>query len=359
MGLCWHNRCSGYYHHFSANVSLRIFFFLAKPTHDTRAILVEYLDWVNPVVYQVPVSYVTPVASAVSIISFGFQAVLSVDSCRIKNKVQLWTQGILNICFSIATGMEYFQVNDATERVSRGYDMYKKPFADNSMPYWEIARPMLITCVAVSSACSLCMCALAYYLHMEFSWSLYEHISPDLRMTARHVKYLAYLVFLKVSLLLINLFLITYGLVDVHYREPEFGLTMTIIPVSIIHAILAATCIKKEYMPGMVVVIMFHIAAIVYLVTRLIVLTGDGLLASTLMKEEMLLFATFALVFTIISIAFAVLCVFNFGKGLKPLLQGQGTNNIPTSTSALELNPRHLSIRTMDSERMSKRFDID
>ncbi|EWZ46032.1 hypothetical protein NW765_004445 [Fusarium oxysporum] len=322
-------------------------------------ILVEYLDWVNPVVYQVPVSYVTPVASAVSIISFGFQAVLSVDSCRIKNKVQLWTQGILNICFSIATGMEYFQVNDATERVSRGYDMYKKPFADNSMPYWEIARPMLISCVAVSSACSLCMCALAYYLHMEFSWSLYEHISPDLRMTARHVKYLAYLVFLKVSLLLINLFLITYGLVDVHYREPEFGLTMTIIPVSIIHAILAATCIKKEYMPGMVVVIMFHIAAIVYLVTRLIVLTGDGLLASTLMKEEMLLFATFALVFTIISIAFAVLCVFNFGKGLKPLLQGQGTNNIPTSTSALELNPRHLSIRTMDSERMSKRFDID
>ncbi|EXL63388.1 hypothetical protein FOCG_01724 [Fusarium oxysporum f. sp. radicis-lycopersici 26381] len=169
----------------------------------------------------------------------------------------------------------------------------------------------------------------------------------------------AYLVFLKVSLLLINLFLITYGLVDVHYREPEFGLTMTIIPVSIIHAILAATCIKKEYMPGMVVVIMFHIAAIVYLVTRLIVLTGDGLLASTLMKEEMLLFATFALVFTIISIAFAVLCVFNFGKGLKPLLQGQGTNNIPTSTSALELNPRHLSIRTIDSERMSKRFDID
>ncbi|RKK22933.1 hypothetical protein BFJ68_g2483 [Fusarium oxysporum] len=154
------------------------------------AILVEYLDWVNPVVYQVPVSYVTPVASAVSIISFGFQAVLSVDSCRIKNKVQLWTQGILNICFSIATGMEYFQVNDATERVSRGYDMYKKPFADNSMPYWEIARPMLISCVAVSSACSLCMCALAYYLHMEFSWSLYEHISPDLRMTARHVKYL-------------------------------------------------------------------------------------------------------------------------------------------------------------------------
>ncbi|EGU79554.1 hypothetical protein FOXB_09958 [Fusarium oxysporum f. sp. conglutinans Fo5176] len=289
------------------------------------AILVEYLDWVNPVVYQVPVSYVTPVASAVSIISFGFQAVLSVDSCRIKNKVQLWTQGILNICFSIATGMEYFQVNDATERVSRGYDMYKKPFADN----------------------------------IFFSWSLYEHISPDLRMTARHVKYLAYLVFLKVSLLLINLFLITYGLVDVHYREPEFGLTMTIIPVSIIHAILAATCIKKEYMPGMVVVIMFHIAAIVYLVTRLIVLTGDGLLASTLMKEEMLLFATFALVFTIISIAFAVLCVFNFGKGLKPLLQGQGTNNIPTSTGALELNPRHLSIRTMDSERMSKRFDID
>ncbi|KAF5718863.1 hypothetical protein FMUND_5031 [Fusarium mundagurra] len=271
------------------------------------AILVKYLDWVNPVVYQVPVSYVTPVASAVSIISFGFQAVLSVDSCRIKNKIQLWTQCILNICFSIATGMEYFQVKGATENVRGGEDMYKTPFADNSMPYWDVAGPMSITCIAVSSACSLCMCALAYYLHVEFSWSLYEHISPDLKMTARHVKYLAYLVFLKVSLLLLNLFLITYGLVDVHYREPEFGLTMTIIPVSVIHAVLAGICVKKEHMLGMILVIMFHIAAIVYLITRLIVLTGNGLLARTLMKEEMLLFASFALSFTIISVAFAVL----------------------------------------------------
>jgi predicted membrane protein len=55
---------------------------------------------------------------------------------------------------------------------------------------------------------------------------------------------------------------------------------------------------------------MFHIAAIVYLTTRLIVLTGDGLLASILIKEDMFLFAIFALIFTIISIAFAILCVF-------------------------------------------------
>ncbi|KAF5253275.1 hypothetical protein FANTH_1871 [Fusarium anthophilum] len=323
------------------------------------AILVKYLDWVNLVVYQVPVSYVTPVASAVSIISFGFQAVLSVDLCRIKDKVQLWTQCILNICFSISIGMEYFQVKGAAERISHGEDLYKAPFADNSVPYWDVADTLSVACIPVSSACSLCMCALAYNLHMEFSWSLYEHISPDLRMTARHVKYLAYFVFLKVSLLLLNLFLITYGLVDVHYQEPEFGLTMAIIPVSIIHAILASICVEKEDMLGIALVIMFHIAAIVYLITRLIVLNGDGLLARTLMKEEMLLFASFALSFNIVSVAFAVLCVLNFGKGLKPLLQGQGTNNMPTSTSALELSPRHLSVRTMDTERMSKRFDMD
>uniref|UniRef100_A0A0D2YFY6 Uncharacterized protein n=1 Tax=Fusarium oxysporum (strain Fo5176) TaxID=660025 RepID=A0A0D2YFY6_FUSOF len=204
-------------------------------------------------------------AQAIIIISlqtFGFQAVLSVDSCRIKNKVQLWTQGILNICFSIATGMEYFQVNDATER-------------------------SLYVCIGL---------------------------------------------------------LPSHGvlLVFVRAHQPGFADDSKTCQVPGIHA---------RHGGGD--------TAIVYLVTRLIVLTGDGLLASTLMKEEMLLFATFALVFTMISIVFAVLCVFNFGKGLKPLLQGQGTNNIPTSTSALELNPRHLSIRTMDSERMSKRFDID
>jgi hypothetical protein len=101
---------------------------------------------------------------------------------------------------------------------------------------------------------------------------------------------------------------------------------------------------------------MFHI---MYLIVRLIVLTGNELLANTLMKEDIILFASFARVFTIMCIAFAVICVFNLGKGLKPLLLGQGTNDVSASTSALDLNPRHLSIRTMDSERLSKRFDID
>ncbi|KAF4452116.1 hypothetical protein F53441_5049 [Fusarium austroafricanum] len=320
-------------------------------------VLVEYLDWVNPVVYQVPVSYVIPIASAVTMLAFGFQAVLAVDSCRIKNKIQIWTQCLLNICFSIATGMQYFQVEFAAGRVSKGYDMYRTPFADNRKPFWAIAKPISITCVAFSSACSLCMCLMAFYLHMEFAWSLYEHISPDLKMTARHVKYLTYLVFLKVSLLPLCCFLITYGTIDVHYVQPEFGITMAIIPVSVIHAVLSARCVKMESLIGMVVVLFFHLAAMGYLISRLIVLNGTGLLAKTLMKEEMLLFASFALVFTVVSVVAAIICMMNFGKGLKPLLLGQGTNDAPSN--AMELNPRHLSLRTVNSDHMSKRFDID
>lgn len=60
--------------------------------------------------------------------------------------------------------------------------------------------------------------------------------------------------FLKISVLFVILFIVVYGFINVHYEEPEFGLTMAILPVSVIHAVLAAYCVTNEHKTGMFVV---------------------------------------------------------------------------------------------------------
>ncbi|KAF5002757.1 hypothetical protein FGRMN_155 [Fusarium graminum] len=236
--------------------------------------------------------------------------------------------------------------------------MYNNPFVNIDKAYWKTASSMANTCIAVSIIGSICLCVLGFFLQIEFAWSVYEHISPDIKMKARHVKYLAYLVFLKVSVLLIILFVIVYGFVTVHYVQPDFGLTMTIIPIAVIHAVLASMCVRGEYLPGMIVVITFHIGVAVYLVTRLAGLYGTGLVSKTVMKGEMALFAFFSLAFTFMSIIAAVICIMNFGEGPKALLMGHSSN--VASSSAIDLtNPRHLGITSDATERISKRFDMD
>lgn len=156
-----------------------------------RSVLVRYLDWVNPAVYQVPLSYVIPMVFVIPTFGCLFQATVALDTCRIKNKIQIWAQCVINICLSVTAGMQYVQAKDATERILKGHDMFDNPFADNDEPFWKYTQPALIACIVLFSACSILMVALACWLHVEFSWTLYEHVSPDVKMKARHLRYQA------------------------------------------------------------------------------------------------------------------------------------------------------------------------
>ncbi|KAI9150672.1 IQ calmodulin-binding motif [Paramyrothecium foliicola] len=194
-------------------------------------------------------------AFAVSSLGCWFQVVVAVDTCRIKNKLQIWSQCIINICLSITLAFQYGQVKDVNRRIPHNTDQFGVPHAKNVDGFWKPAHPALIACIVVSSVCSIAMCAIAARLHTEFSWSLYEHITPDVQMKRRHQKYLAFLVFLKISPLFTTMFVINYGFVTVHYKQPDFALTMAILPTLLIHAALATYWARTEHKFGMIVVI--------------------------------------------------------------------------------------------------------
>lgn len=60
---------------------------------------------------------------------------------------------------------------------------------------------------------------------------------------------------MKLSFYFVVSFVIIYGFVNVHYEQPEFALTMAIIPVAMLQIILSAFFTRRENRFGMTVTI--------------------------------------------------------------------------------------------------------
>lgn len=68
---------------------------------------------------------------------------------------------------------------------------------------------------------------------------------------------------------------------------------------------------------------LLHAATIAYLISRLLVLYGHTILSKTLMKDEMVFYSCVALGFSALALVVGTVCLFNFKKGLRPILLGQ------------------------------------
>jgi hypothetical protein len=150
---------------------------------------VTYLNWVNSVVYQVPLSYVIPLTLGVNSLGCLFQVILTLDAYRIKNHIQLFLQCAANICLSISTVLQYGETRNAAARIIINYDMYGTPFADLDWPFWKKISPGLMVCTVVTCVSSVVMCWLARGLYREFSWALYQHVSPDKTIQNKYAVY--------------------------------------------------------------------------------------------------------------------------------------------------------------------------
>ncbi|EOD43537.1 hypothetical protein UCRNP2_9767 [Neofusicoccum parvum UCRNP2] len=285
-------------------------------------VLDRYLRWVNPNVYQVPRSYTIPVTFAVFVLGILYQFVLSWDSLRIKNNIQLFAQGICNVCLCVAAVMQYQQVEDVVKELPPNRDMHNKPLVKLDVNVWMMIRPALMASIAVVGACSVAMCGLAYKLHRQFAWALYKDINADSSLRTRYLVYQIFLVLMKLSFYFLVAFVIIYGFVDVHYEQPEFALTMAIIPAAMVQVLLSAYFTRRETRIGTAATIVVYAGAVAYLISRIIVLCGNGWRSKTIMKDEMLFFAFVALIFVFFTLVTSILCIANFGHGLRPHLLG-------------------------------------
>ena len=165
-----------------------------RPSHPTNTllnstVLIVYLNWVNPVVYQVQRAFVTPLTLGISSLGVIYQMILTLDAYRIKNHIQIFVQCAANVCLAISSVMQYNELKDSTAQLITDEDQYHTPLVKVDWPFWKKVSPGLMVCTIQTCICSLVMCGLAPGLYREFSWALYQHVSPDKKIQNKYFVY--------------------------------------------------------------------------------------------------------------------------------------------------------------------------
>ena len=149
----------------------------------TRFVFAKFQESLEPKKQTIPLSKTIPVYLTLFIFGFLYQLVLVYDSLRLKNTIQVLGLCCYNGGMLIYAAIQYDQVNKAIEQLAvRGY---VKPNQD----VWTDIQPFLVAVPCIIAFFTVGLSVIAWKLYDEFAWTIYKHISADLRMKRRYLTF--------------------------------------------------------------------------------------------------------------------------------------------------------------------------
>jgi hypothetical protein len=114
---------------------------------------------------------------------FGYiyQLVLVWDALRMKNTIQIIGLCFYNVGIIIYAAIQMDQIKDAANYL-REKDMIHPEF-------WDEIKPILIALPCLMALGTIMLSFAAWKLYDEFAWTIYKHISADLRLKRRYLVY--------------------------------------------------------------------------------------------------------------------------------------------------------------------------
>lgn len=120
--------------------------------------------------------------------------------------------------------------------------------------------------------------------------------------------------------------------------DPEFGLTIAAIPVTILILILAAFFTRRENRAGMIAIITLYFAALAYFLFKLVRIyerrTRDKYVVAS---KSLTTFGVITVILIVVTITNAIACTINFGKGLKPHVSGRKSRHDDEKVTRTEM----------------------
>lgn len=114
---------------------------------------------------------------------FGYlyQLFLVWDALRLKNTIQVIGLVMYNIGIMVYAAIQFDQIRDAAKVLDD----------QNFIPsdFWHDVKALLIAVPVIMAVATLAFGFVAWKLYDEFAWTIYKHISADLRLKRRYLTY--------------------------------------------------------------------------------------------------------------------------------------------------------------------------
>ncbi|KAI4093527.1 MAG: hypothetical protein LQ339_007665 [Xanthoria mediterranea] len=263
-------------------------------------------------------SHTIPTFLALYIFGFLYQLLLVYDALRLKNTIQIIGLCIYNVGLLVYAAVQMDQIDEAIEQLS------SKDLIDASV--WNEEKPFLIAIPCVIGLVTVLMAIIAWKLYDEFAWTIYKHISADLKMKRRYLTFQIYIALLKFDFFFFLGFTIQFVVVVVDRSNVEFYLTIAAIPITIIILIMAGFFTRRENTPGMLVIITLYFAGLAYFLFKLARMwqpNGPRYKLYNPVRSPLTTFAVITVILIVLTIINACMCTANFGHGLKPHITGR------------------------------------
>ncbi|KAL5378052.1 hypothetical protein DPSP01_009337 [Paraphaeosphaeria sporulosa] len=257
-----------------------------------------------------------PTYLAVFMFGYIYQIALVYDALAQKNTIQVIGLVIYNLGILIYAAIQFDQIDEAITALKalQGLD---DPFV------WTEIRAELIALPILMAVATVVFAFIAWKLYDEFAWTIYKHISADLRMKRRYLTFQIYIALLKFDFFFFLAFTVQFLVVVENTSKVELALTAAALAITFILLFLAAWWVRRESVAGMIAVIVIYFIALGYFLFKLVrMYAADAARLDDYKpaRKSLTSFAVLTILLLIITIVTACICTHNFNKGLKPFV---------------------------------------